>query len=593
MRRLFFPSLIAASLLGGIPMTVHAAGADSGQTAKYLCLIVLDAGKPEYITNHLKTMPNVRQLLVHARWYNQAWVGDLMSITPPGHAVIGTGSFPKDDGGIVNWDWGIHSTGKISPTFQALSNYQNGYAFKVIKNSGTPTLAGVIKQKYPKGLVIAGSGAHFHAAGPMGGPEASWIFSYERGASGHPGDWAPYTLGPNRPVPARLLNDPTLRTPLVSSNNSTVPTLYDPLPLGRQDSLVMSFAIKSLQLYRPRGMMINLPEVDTIGHWSQHWAKDEGTLYNAFDKDLGRLIAAYKRAGIYKQTLFVVTADHGMIQSRHRVLDRDGVVSLVKSIVGQKGTILTNGGGSAGPTMTSIWLKDPSKNQRVATAIYKHNFDNVSAVFYITHSGNQYQYQMAGCESCSPQLVATYRYLLSTEAGPTGEDVAILLRENSRNSGLPQMLGRHGGADWGSQHITLVLSGPGVKGGTSEHPARLADLAPTIERFMGISPQARDGLVLADAFQQPNPTDVTLQAQSDATNDVYVTALQQRAQSDVKLEAEGKLANFIPSNEITIHWKRRLAVTLGAAAVLIVLAIGLGWAIVTVRRQGTGLTWTA
>jgi arylsulfatase A-like enzyme len=118
----------------------------------------------------------------------------------------------------------------------------------------------------------------------------------------------------------------------------------------------------------------------------------------------------------------------------------------------------------------------------------------------MTHSGGNYAYKMAGCESCSPALVKGYNYLLSTEAGPTGEDIAILLRENARNSGLPQMMGRHGGADWGSQHITLMLSGPGVRAGTSNAPARLADLAPTIERFMGIAPDARDGVVLADAF---------------------------------------------------------------------------------------------
>src|SRR5919202_4369610 len=116
-------------------------------------MIVLDGGRPDYITKNLGSMPNLRSLLKNARQYDRAWVGNLMSITPPDHAVIGTGSFPRNDGGIVNWDWGLHSTGKISPTFQAVENYQNGYAFKVIKDSGTPTLAGLIREKYPTGTV--------------------------------------------------------------------------------------------------------------------------------------------------------------------------------------------------------------------------------------------------------------------------------------------------------------------------------------------------------------------------------------------------------------------------------------------------------
>jgi arylsulfatase A-like enzyme len=340
-------------------------------------------------------------------------------------------------------------------------------------------------------------------------------------------------------------------------------------------------------------MMINLPEVDTIGHWSHQWKRDEGILYRAFDKDFARLLSAYKQAGIYNQTLFVVTADHGMIQSTHRVLDRDAVVKQIKDTLGQKSTILTNGGGTGGPSMTSIWLKDPANNARMAKAIFAKNYDNVSAIFYMQHTGGQYHYDMAGCNQCSPGLVAAYRYLLSTEDGPTGEDIAILLRENARNSGLPQMLGRHGGADWGSQHITLILSGPGVQTGTSQAPARLADLAPTIERFMGITPDARDGVVLADAFQQPNPADVARQDSLDRTMSVYVDALAQRAQSDIKLEAEGKLPNFIPGNEIIIHWKRRWAVTIAGVVVLIGTAIGLAWAAAEVRRQGTGLKWTA
>ncbi len=587
MKRLFPLALLCAMIFGAIPISVNAASVPP--TAKYVCLIVLDAGRPDYITNHISQMPTMKAFLQQARWYDRAWVGDLMSITPPGHAVIGTGSLPKDDGGIVNWDWGVHSTGKISPTMQALQSYQNGWAFKLIKDSGTPTLAGVIHTKYPQGLVIAGSGAHFHAAGPMGGPNANWIFSYAR----INGNWAPYSLSPGHPVPQTLLKDPSLRTPLVSSNGSSVPLVYDPVKLGQQDTLVVNFAIKSLQQYRPRGILINLPEIDTIGHWSQKWKRDEGTLYRSFDRDFARLLHAYKQAGIYDQTMFVVTADHGMIQSKHRVLDREAVINQIRGQLGQKSIILTNGGGTGGPTMTSIWLKNQANNAKAAKALFNKHYDNVSAIFYLQHQNGQYQYQMAGCEQCSPQLVATYRYLLSTEAGPTGEDIGILLREDARNSGLPAMVGRHGGADWGSQHVTLILGGPGIQPGISQAPARLADIAPTIERSMGITPNARDGVVLADAFQQPNSADVAKQNSMNTVMSPFVTALSQRANSDLTLEAHGKLPNFIPGDEIIIHWKQRWAVTIAGAAVLIGTAIALGWAVMAVRRQGTGLEWTA
>jgi predicted AlkP superfamily pyrophosphatase or phosphodiesterase len=555
--------------------------------AEYLCLIVLDGGRPDYITKNLSSLPNLRSLLLRSRWYTRAWVGNLMSITPPGHAVIGTGSFPKNDGGIVNWDWGIHSTGKISPTTQAVENYQNGWVFNLMRESGAPTLAGVIRKTYPNDLVIAGSGAHFHAAGPLGGPDASWIFSYERSG----GYWAPFTLGQHL-VPSTLLKDRSLRVKLPSSNHSTVPLTYDPLPLGQQDSLVVDFAIKALQRHRPRAIMLNLPEVDAVGHWSHNWYPEEAVVYRSFDRSLGRLIAAYKAAGLYDETLFVITADHGMIQSKHRVLDRVAVENQIRSELGQKSIILTNGGGAAGPTMTAIWLKNPANNARTAKAIFDKHYDNASAVFYMNRSGGENRYQMAGIEQGSTELIKTYQYLLSTDAGPTGPDIAILLRENARNSGMPEMPGRHGGADWGSQHVTLILSGPGVKTGVSNAPARLVDIAPTIERFMGMAPEARDGIVLADAFEQPHSSDVTRQKQSDAEMNLHVNALIARAQHDISLAQRGLLPNAVPADEQpVIHWKRRLAVTAAGIGALGATGAGLGKAIAAVRRQGTTLSW--
>lgn len=587
-RRQFVASVAAAGAAAGSirdllgARRVEAEQQATPATAEYLCMIVLDGGRPNYITNHVRELPNIRRLMKRSRWYTNAWVGSLMSITPPDHAVIGTGSLPRDNGGLVNWEWGVHSTGKLSPSLQDLSNYDNDWAFKLIRDSGTPTLAGEIRKKFPKDLVIAGSGSHFHAAGPLGGPDASWIFWFQS----RQGWWVPRQMGPN-PVPSVMLNDPSLRARITGKTNTTVPTFYSPLNLGVQDGLVIDFAIKALQRYRPRAIMLNLPEIDAIGHWSLQWKRDEGILYRTFDQALGRLVAAYKKAGMYEKTLFVITADHGMIQSTHRVLDREAVIKQIKSTLGQKSIILTNGGGGGGPTMTSIWLKDPANNARMAKAIWDKHYDNVSGIFY--REGTRYR--MAGVENAFPDLVKAYTYLLETE-GAHGEDIAILLRENARNSGLPRMLGRHGGADWGSQQVTLLLSGPGVKPGVSSAPARLVDIAPTVERFMGIKPNARDGIVLADAFQQPNPADLAPQRAATAQFAPMVVALQRRARSDIKLAAEGKLPNFIPSNEIIIHWKRRLAVTVAGAGVLIGTGAVLAWAIKEVRRGGTGLTWT-
>ncbi len=565
------------------PTFARADVSSSAGAAEYVCLIVLDGGRPDYITNRLHELPNIRNFIKNGRWYNNAWVGSLMSITPPDHAVIGTGSLPRDNGGLVNWEWANRHTGKMSLSLQDLSNYNNEWAFNLIRESGTPTLAGEIRKKYPNDLVIAGSGAHFHAAGPLGGPDASWIYWFQHVGN----EWIPRSMGPN-PVPKEILNDPSLRAKVPPTSDTTVPKFYSPLNLGQQDTLVIDTAIRALQRYRPRAILLNLPETDVVGHWSLEWKRDEGILYRAFDRALGRLIAAYKQEGIFDKTLFVVTADHGMIQSVHRVLDREAVLKQIKTELGENSIILTNGGGGGGPTMTSIWLKNPTHSRRMATLIWEKHYDNVSAIYY----RNGTKYHPVGIEDGSAALEKAYTYLLETE-GTNGEDIAILLRENSRNSGLPRMLGRHGGADWGSQMVTLMMMGPGVKVGKSNAPARLVDIAPTVERFMGMTPNARDGVVLADAFQTPHPDDVPPFKSTMAQLAPMVAALQRRAARDIKLAAEGQLPNFIPANEIVIHWKRRIAVTAAAAAVLVGAAGFLAWAVKEVRRQGTGLKWTA
>lgn len=586
-RRQFMTGLAAAGLAASSIQQVVSADAAHAEVkrsavADYLCLIVLDGGRPDYITNRLHDLPNIHAFMEHARWYNNAWVGSLMSITPPDHAVIGTGSLPRDNGGLVNWEWGMHKTGTLSPSLQDLSNYDNDWAFHLIRDSGTPTLAGEIRKKYPKDPVIAGSAAHFHAAGPLGGPDASWIFWYQK----HAGEWIPRQLGRNQ-VPRDLLNDPSLRVKIPSSTNSTVPPYYSPLMLGQQDSLVIDFAIKSLERYQPRAIMLNLPETDAIGHWSLQWHRDEGILYRSFDTAFGRLLDAYKKAGIYDKTLFVITADHGIIQSTHRVLDRVAVENQIRQELGEKSIILTNGGGGGGPTMTSIWLKDPAHNERMAKLIWEKHYDNVSAIYY----RDGVNYHSAGIEDSFPDLAKAYDYLLSTE-GARGQDIAILLRENARNSGLPRMLGRHGGADWGSQQATLMFSGPGVQPGKSNAPARLVDIAPTIERLMGITPNARDGIVLADVFQNPHPADIRPHLATATQFAPMVAALQKRAARDIKLAADGELPNHIPPDEIIFHWKRVWGVTAVGTAVLLGTGGALAWAITEVRRQGTGLTWS-
>src|SRR5207302_4024017 len=75
-------------------------------------------------------------------------------------------------------------------------------------------------------------------------------------------------------------------------------------------------AVTVVNKMQPRLLLINYPEFDwPLGH------VDGGNLapskvitdMQSFDADLGRIEAAYQAAGILNQTMFVITADHGMM----------------------------------------------------------------------------------------------------------------------------------------------------------------------------------------------------------------------------------------------------------------------------------------
>src|SRR5712692_7644633 len=77
----------------------------------YLVLIVLDGCRPDYFD--LVPMPNLRRLMRRGVTYTQAFVGQLIANTPPGHATIGTGVHPKHHGVQGFW-WKDPKTGRVT-----------------------------------------------------------------------------------------------------------------------------------------------------------------------------------------------------------------------------------------------------------------------------------------------------------------------------------------------------------------------------------------------------------------------------------------------------------------------------------------------
>ncbi len=483
------------------PMRI--AGAQAQTTpAQYLVLISIDACRPEYL--ELAPLPRLQELRERGVTYSDAWVGSLLSNTPPGHTEMATGAFPNHNG-ILSFTWKNSETGALTdPT--SLEAINNGEMARIVAQAGVPTLAGLIKAQTPDAKVAAVSAHKYYAAQGLGMGPTDYILYAKRvpkvaAKSKQPtptpdrayepaeGSVVPVALKGHEPSPD-VLNDKRLNV-----------TYTKP---GDENGFAINAALVLFEKYKPRGLLINLPETDGLGHKTGGiLAPDQfRELMLATDAHIGRLIDAYRAAGIFDQTLWIITADHGMVPNSH-VIDP----KTLREIARQAGV---QGGGGM-----NVYLPKPAQAPQLVEALAKKSVDGVLGLYAKVKRGDQWFYQPAPTTQAniSPALNDAYLYLLGTYAGVTSHDAVVMLKENwVIGTDKPNTKGEHGSVTWGNQHIPLIISGPGIKpGAVSNAPARLVDLAPTIARGMNLAMTGMDGVSLADAFSAPQAADVNAQ----------------------------------------------------------------------------------
>jgi arylsulfatase A-like enzyme len=213
------------------------------------------------------------------------------------------------------------------------------------------------------------------------------------------------------------------------------------------------------------------------------------------------MVQAYKDLGLLNRTVFVVVADHGMASNRHIV----PIHAMYKTVADANALSMDE---EFRITVGSIWLRDPARAAATAAAMTAKHFPGVEGALYkvSTPSGPAFVPDSATAAKLPRALLHAYVDLADTEAGPTGPDVVLPYGEDTTGLTVKgrKLWGTHGGFSWGVQHIPLIIAGPGVRTGVSHFPAKLVDVAPTIERLLGLPiPSGVDGVVLADALKAP------------------------------------------------------------------------------------------
>lgn len=465
---------------------------------KYLVLMVLDGARPDYLS--ATSLPHLDALARQGTEYTQAFDGILESETPAGHTAIATGS-PPSANGILGFDWanGDSRFSLFNPDVVRAGAMEN-----IISQEHVPTIAGQYKKSYPSATVVALSGHKYYAADPLGGPQADAIMYYQGSSAG---TYVPVAI-PGHEPPAGVLTDPSLTAPNTR------------LALGAEDNLATRLAIKTFQTMHQRLTLINYPEFDwPLGHvdGGNLDPKDVATLMRGLDHDIGQIEDAYRKAGVLDQTMFVITADHGMTP-----ITRFIPSTVVSDAVAKAGTTAPD---IASNTADYIWLADPGKGQTVADRIARSLDPGIQSVYYLVSGPGSPHYVLDPNLTLPASADSANQYLLNTLINGKEPTVVVFANEGATfSSSTSNWKADHGGNSWQAQHIPLILSGPGINAGViTDKPAQLMDIAPTVLTVMGASPGDMQGKVLTEALQHPPTSQVgPRQAEIDAAAAVVV-----------------------------------------------------------------------
>jgi arylsulfatase A-like enzyme len=257
------------------------------------------------------------------------------------------------------------------------------------------------------------------------------------------------------------------------------------------EALVFDIAELALERYRPRLLLVHVFNTDTEQHRHGREHRRVAEAFELVDRRLGRLRDKLTELGLDGETLFVVTGDHGFIQTHTRIhlnvaLRDSGLVEL-----GDDGTVADwtamawPSGGSA-----SIVLKDQESEtdaRRVEEVLDRLLEGPLGGV--VTRVSREELSELGAMPGAVAALEAEEGFIFGK--GLTGE----LLTPSGD-------LGYHGYLPTKPKMRTgFLMVGPGVRRGVRVPRMRQIDIAPTVALWAGWDLPEADGLALRGLFE--------------------------------------------------------------------------------------------
>ncbi len=448
------PILVCSTLLVCFPPASPARKASAPAAERYAIVISVDGLMPASYTeadSHGLKIPTLRQLMARGAW--SPGVRDVMpAVTYPAHTTMATGVSPRVHGIVTN------------SVFDPMG-VRDGEWYWYEPEIRVPTLWQLARAQGLRTALISWPvtmGAHGDAVVPE--------FWRSHGIDG-----------------AKLLR--AISTPglweEVSRRFPGFEAGFEALPA--KDESFADIAVEVLESLRPNLMLVHLPSVDHQQHEHGPWSPEALAAIETADAQVGRMVEAAHRAGIWPETLFLVVSDHGFTQEE-KVL-RPGV------LLRQHGLI-------------SVDEKNHVTSWRAAVAtssgsayVYLHNADDREAAATVREL----------FDALAAQPGSGIRRVLSQDQIATlgGDASAFLALEPADGFGLVGGVageaigpattpGIHGfPPDREMMNASLILNGPGVQPGIIEG-ARMVDIGPTVAQWLGLRLEHAEGKPLIE-----------------------------------------------------------------------------------------------
>ena len=245
------------------------------------------------------------------------------------------------------------------------------------------------------------------------------------------------------------------------------------------------------------GTMVTVPKIpdflavygvdlDAFGHAEGAEGPNMGPLLSELDRQLGRLVQATKEVGIYEQTAFLLTSDHGMTS-----WDRSLAEELASiSVLGQRPEIALPGR----PVSPDAEIVIVPSAGRIADVTLRGRAAT-------PEGGEEVRAVLAGLPQISRVLDTA-----DLEALHTSDKLGDFVIEAKPPWGfkLPEpeegtSRGAHGSTR--EMKVPLLIAGASVRVGAAPRNAKLVDVAPTIAALLGTRPPVdAQGRALAESL---------------------------------------------------------------------------------------------